>query len=323
VDPNMCNPIIVNQTAHSIVLFLDRGVLYNKQVLQPGEAVGMTRKETAGMIMPYRIHAVVGDAKSLPTRRQSIKNLASTAVIPTAFLIGTFMAASSAGTMTGPSAALSRMAGGVVVRGMVIDSAALAAGSLAANRAAFVADKLIERYPENFSCRTGLLMPGNRCVVVRGGIEEPLTITTITTKDFKQIAIEAEVKTPMDTLQDKLEYYTPNMFQRSATKNEVEPDAAAAAIEAGEAQAAAAITQAAPPSTAPGAIEAQQADADEEEQLRRAIEASTAPPVDDDEEEQFRKAIEESLKIEEQRKRKDEAYQKQLKDGKSKPVTIF
>ena len=71
-------------------------------------------------------------------------------------------------------------------------------------------------------------------------------------------------------------------------------------------------TPSAPPSTDEmGAIEAQQADADEEEQLRQAIEASTATPVDDDEEEQFRKAIEESLKIEEQRKLKDEAYQKQ------------
>ena len=107
VSPDMCNPIIVNQTQQSIVVFLDRGVLYNKQILQPGQAVAMTRRETAGTVVPYKIHAVVGDEQALPTRTQSMKNLISTAAIPTAFIVGTMMAASSAGTMTGPSRALS------------------------------------------------------------------------------------------------------------------------------------------------------------------------------------------------------------------------
>ena len=121
VDLDRCNPVIVNQTQQSIVVFMDRGFLYNKQVLQPGEAIGMTREETSELLLPYKIHAVVGDDKALPTRRHSVTNMLSTAVIPTAFIVGTLMAASSAGTMTGPSLALKKAASGLVIKGMVID----------------------------------------------------------------------------------------------------------------------------------------------------------------------------------------------------------
>jgi hypothetical protein len=295
VDLSMCNPIIVNQTNQSIVLFLDRGVLYNKQVLAPGEAVGMTRRETAGTVVPYKIHAVVGDEQALPNRTQSMKNLISTAAIPTAFIVGTMMAASSAGTLTGPSRALSRVAGGMVVRGMVIDSAALAAGSLTASRAAAIADRLIEKHPENYSAKTGHLLPGQRFCVVEGGIETPLTITNITEKQFRQIPIQGAVKVPMDTLREKVEFYTPSIFRFSKKEDE-----SCKAIEGGEEGASTAI-EAAP------------------------LQAS-APPADQQESEedrQFRLAIEESLKIEEERKREEEAYLKKLKDDKRTSVVLF
>ena len=332
VDLSMCNPIVVNQTNHSIVLFLDRGVLYNKQVLAPGEAVGMTRKETAGTVLPYKIHAVVGDEKSLPTRRQSIKNLASTAVIPTAFIVGTLMAASSAGTLTGPSRALSRAAGGIVVRGMVIDSAALAAGSMAANRACVIADKLLEKKPENFSTKSGHLLPGNRCVVVKGGIDESLTITTIQEKAFRQIAITGVVKRPMDTLAEKVDYYVPAMLRSSKTApNEedikaLEADAAennettnndkgVPAIEEQQ------VAPSAPPAAAASAPSAES----EDEQLRRALVVSAAAAANEtDEDRQLRLAIEASLNLEEQRKKEQEAYNKLLKDDAGKePVVLF
>ena len=320
VDLSMCNPIIVNQTNQSIVLFLDRGVLYNKQILAPGEAVGMTRKETAGTVVPYKIHAVVGDEKSLPTRRQSMKNLISTAVIPTAFIVGTLAAASSAGTLTGPSRALSRAAGGIVVRGMVIDSAALAAGSIAANRATMIAEKLLEKKPENFSAKSGHCMPGSRFVVIQGGIEEPLTINFIKEKQFRQIEIVGVVKTPMDTLQDKVDYYVPAMLRSSKVgpdENEIK-----------------AITEGMPEESLP-AIEGEQnnelasappEENEEDRQLRLAIEASTATPTtpaESEEDRQFRLAIEESLKIEVQKKKQEEEYNKILKNDKRNPVVLF
>lgn len=223
VDNEICNPIIVNRTNQSIVVFLDRGILYNKQILEPGEAVGMSRKETAGKVLPYRIHAVVGDEKSLPTRSQSAKNLLSTAIIPTAFILGTIAAASSAGTLTGPSAALGRAASGMVVRGMVIDAAAIAAGAAMASRAAFVAEKLVKQRPENFMGKSGHFMPGNRFVVVQGGIEEPLTISTVSERAFRKIPISG-TKKPMDTLKDKVKYYFPKIGAKSNGMSAVDDD---------------------------------------------------------------------------------------------------
>ena len=186
-------------------------MLYNTQVLDPGEAVGMTRKETGGGLLPFKIHAVVGDESNLPTKRQSLNNLLAAAVVPTAFIVGTLAAASTAGTMTGPSAALSRVASGLVVKGMVIDSAALAAGSLTANRAAAVADKLIKKHPRNFSTTSGLLRPGQKFVVVRGGVESPLEFEYLKSERHFRYEVPLssnQVKSPMETLQDKVDFYT-------------------------------------------------------------------------------------------------------------------
>jgi hypothetical protein len=214
-DPAVCCPIIVNQTQHSIVVFQDRGVLYNKQVLAPGEAVGMSRSETAGRVVPYWIHAVVGDAQCLPTRSQSVKNLASMAVIPTAFVVGTLVAAGSAGTLAGPSAALGQMASGMVVRGVVIDAAAITAGAVMASRAGVVADMLVKKHPQNFMIKSGKFMPGKRYVVIRGGVDEPLQILTIKERELEKITIAGGgLKKPMDTIRDKIQYYLPEAISK-------------------------------------------------------------------------------------------------------------
>ena len=81
-------------------------MLYNKQVLQPGEAISMTRSQTGCVVVPYRIHVVVGDERQLPTMRQSLVNLVKVSAIPLAFVVGAMMAASSAGTLAGPGVAL-------------------------------------------------------------------------------------------------------------------------------------------------------------------------------------------------------------------------
>ncbi|CAB9511347.1 expressed unknown protein [Seminavis robusta] len=302
VPLSQCNPVIVNQTHQSVVLFLDRGVLYNKQVLAPGEAVAMPRSTNTGVpsVVPYKIHAVVGDEKSLPTRRQSMTNAFSTAVIPAAFIVGTLMAASSAGTST----ALTRATASVVVKGMVIDSAALAAGSVTANRAAYIADRLIEKHPENFAVKSGMLMPGNRFVVIRGGIEEPLTITCIKEQKFRKIPIVGDVKAPMDTLVDKMNYYTPSMFlSASAKSGNINEDEIKAIAPKPEQAQAPALTEASKKGTAPTTI-------------------TTEEGLTEQEDEELMHAIAESLKMEEERKQKEQEFNKQMKSQGS-PCLCF
>eukprot|EP00957_Ditylum_brightwellii_P030863 2338647-Ditylum_brightwellii.AAC.1 len=60
--------------------------------------------------------------------------MVNVAAIPTAFVIGALATAVSAGTLAGPSAALAPMVTGIVVKGVVIDSAAIAAGTVLAER---------------------------------------------------------------------------------------------------------------------------------------------------------------------------------------------
>jgi len=203
-------PIIYNETEHTVVVFQERGVLYNKQVLHPGEAVGISRLETAGVVVPYRVHAVIGDERSLPTRQQSVKTLITTTAIPTAFIVGAFASAMSAGALTGPSAALAPMVSGMVVKGVVIDSAALAAGAVAASRAAMVAELLVKKHPEKFMAKSKHFRPGQRYLVVRGGVQQTLSVEEVKEKEFHNFVIRGPgIKEPMDTLKDKVQYYLP------------------------------------------------------------------------------------------------------------------
>lgn len=203
-------PTIVNQTQQTIVVFQERGILYNKQVLQPGEAVSMTRFQTGGIILlPYYIHAIVGDEQNLPDQKQSIKNLVSVAAIPTAFVVGALVTAISCGTLMGPSAALAPLVSGLVVNGVVVDAAAIAAGTVAASRAAMVSELLIKKHPDKFMVRSRRLRPGKRFVVVTGGVDQgPLKIECIKEREFKKLKIET-LKHPIDTVKDQIQYYLP------------------------------------------------------------------------------------------------------------------
>lgn len=211
----MHSPTIINRTPYSIVVFLERGILYNYQVLGPNEALSLTRWQTGGLLVPYRVHVVVGDQTCLPTRQQSMRNLASSAVIPTAFCVGALAAAVSAGTLVGPSAALAPLVSGLVVNGIVIDAAAITAGGLVASRVAVVADLLVQKNPENFMARSSRLRPGKRYVVVEGGLDQgPLQIKTIKEREFRRLGIE-EFKEPIDrTLKDKLQFHLPMLLKQ-------------------------------------------------------------------------------------------------------------
>lgn len=190
------SPVIANQTHHTIVVFQSRGFFYNKQVLHPGEALDITKEQTGGHLVPYRIHVVIGDEKSLPTKKQSFKNMVSVAAIPTAFVVGALATAMSAGTLAGPSAALAPMVNGLVVKGVVIDAAAIAAGTVVAERMSVVGEMIVKKHPENFVTKSGKLLPGKRFVVVKGGVEEKLQLEFLKERKFKKLGI-VSFKGPM------------------------------------------------------------------------------------------------------------------------------
>lgn len=149
------SPTILNASNHTIVVFQERGILYNRQVLEPGQAVSMTKKQTGGRILlPYKVHAIIGNEQCLPTAHDSRKNLIKVTAIPAAFVTGCMVTAVSAGMLMGPSAALAPLVSGMVVNGVVIDSAALAAGALTATRAQAVTDRLLKEQPDKFMNKT-------------------------------------------------------------------------------------------------------------------------------------------------------------------------
>jgi hypothetical protein len=192
------SPTIVNETEYPIVVFLERGTLYNTQVLHPGEAVCMTRRQTGGVgLLPYRVHAMIGDEASLPKKSDSIKNLIKCSAIPAAFVAGCLATAMSAGTLAGPSAALAPMVSGMVVKGVVIDAAALAAGSVMASRAQIVTELLLRKQKDKFMAVSKKFMPGQRYLKVTGGISEgPLVIEEVDKRKARDMQVVA-IKPPM------------------------------------------------------------------------------------------------------------------------------
>lgn len=216
-------PIIVNGTQHSIVVFQERGTLYNRQVLQPGEAVSMTRQQTGGggaiawlIRMTYDIHAVIGDESALPTPKQSVQNMIRLSAIPAAFCVGCLATAISGGMLAGPSAALAPLVSGMVVNGIVIDSAAIAAGVLVASRAQAVADMLIRKHPNLFMAKRSHIRPGERYFIVRGGVSDgPVVIEELKRRQFRQLKITT-IKQPLPN-EGTLRYYLPNSSNKDPT----------------------------------------------------------------------------------------------------------
>lgn len=194
------SPTIVNNTKYQIVVFLERGKFFNKCTLHPGEAVNMTRKQTGGgsLKFSYKVHAMIGDERSLPTKGDSIRNVLKVSAVPAAFAAGCLISAASAGTMTGPSAALAPLVRGIVVKGVTVSAADIAAGTLMAERTKKVAKILMENHEETVKCVTGKYKPKERYLSVEGGLlEGPIVVRDISRRKFKRLSI-TNTKAPMD-----------------------------------------------------------------------------------------------------------------------------
>jgi hypothetical protein len=219
------SPTILNASNHyTMVVFQERGTFYNCQVLRPGEAVSMTVQQTGGFpLLPYRVHAIVGDETSLPSRRDSTKNLIKETAIPAAFIAGCFATAISAGMLVGPSVALAPLVSGMVVNGIVIDSTALAAGAVMSTRAGVVTDMILKDRPNHIFAKTDRLKPGRRYLVVRGGLDDgPVTIEEV--KKGSDTKFEVTVfKSPLNNgaLQDSGVFLDDNAKEENVQKEEI------------------------------------------------------------------------------------------------------
>lgn len=201
--------IIYNASNHTMIVFQERaasGTYYNVQVLHPGEALSMTRQQSAavtgfagrdrllpriGLVSSYKVHAIVGDESSLASLAdESTLNLLKNAAIPAAFVIGCLVTAVAAGTLAGPSVALAPLVSGVVVNGVVVDSAAIAAGTVLATRAKAITEMIIKDKSggEMLAAKTKGMQPPKkgkgRFLVVTGGLSDgAVTIAEVGSRD--------------------------------------------------------------------------------------------------------------------------------------------
>jgi hypothetical protein len=142
-------PLIVNSAKVPMVVYLERGFLFNRVVIQPGEAASLWSHK-GPYLLPYTIYALVGDENNLPTTMDSLKMFLKKAAVPTAFLGGVVVSVASWGALTGPAAALAPLVtsfptltvGGAVYTVATID---VALGASSAAVAEVISEKLLKK----------------------------------------------------------------------------------------------------------------------------------------------------------------------------------
>jgi hypothetical protein len=156
------------------VVFLERGVYFNKQVLLPGEAVNLSRQKTGNF--PYRVHAVIGDEDAFPTKSESIRNLVKVTATPVAFVATCLATVYSGGAW----------------------SASMKAGAVMASRAEFVKELLPRKEKDQkLMCVTRRFLPGQRFLMVSGGLSKgDVKIEELSRRRMRKLKIVA-MKRPM------------------------------------------------------------------------------------------------------------------------------
>lgn len=172
------SPIVINRTEFPIIVYQCRaGFLFNKQCLLPNEAVGNLR---SGCFF-YDLIVEIGDESCLPGKLEGMKSVVVANAVPAAFCAGLLVSVAMSGALAGPAAALSPLVSGLVVNGVVIDSAAITVGVNAAGGAKAVVDKLLKEKEDNFSAKRKAIAPSlkEKMFKVSGGINVPLKISEI------------------------------------------------------------------------------------------------------------------------------------------------
>lgn len=163
-------PLVVNRARMPLVVYLERGFLFNKQVIRPGEAVQLYTPKWGPDYLPYSIIALVGDEASLPSDLDSLLNFVGMSAVPVAFVGGVVVSVVSWGALTGPAAALAPMVSNLpAIAGFTIGAVDIAAGVAAAGGADQIAEKLIKKHPKAFMNKVRHVLPGTKYFEVSGG----------------------------------------------------------------------------------------------------------------------------------------------------------
>jgi len=161
-------PLVYNKCNMPLAVFLERGFLFNKQVIYPGEAVQLWSPETGPESLPFRIVAMVGDESNLPSGLDSLLNFARRIAVPIAFVGGVVASVSTAGALAGASSAAGSALAPLVANAVKTHAAA---GSTAAVTAKKLGNKLVKKYPKAFMAKKNWVWPGSNYFEVTGGPE--------------------------------------------------------------------------------------------------------------------------------------------------------
>lgn len=188
-------PIVVNKAAMPLVVYLERGVLFNKVVIKPGEAAYLWTPKNGPDYLPYGIQALVGD--TVPSQFDSLLHFAGKAAVPTAFTAGVIVSVLSAGALTGPAAALAPLVSELpAIAGFTIGATDIAAGSVAAAATKKAAKEFVTEHPKSFMVESGWVLPGTKYFEVVGGVNgavlADLAINEISPGQFLTYGIKQE-----------------------------------------------------------------------------------------------------------------------------------
>lgn len=190
-------PLVYNKCSMPLAVYLERGFLFNKQVIQPGEAVQLWSPEKGPFFAPFNIIAVVGDESALPSDFDSMLHFIGKAAVPTAFVGGVAISVISWGALTGPAVALGPLVSNApMVLGYTLGAVDIAAGAAAAKVAKDTGDYIVKKHPEAFMAKAKWVFPGTHYFEIVGGpspdsqVPLPLTVQEINEYTYKSYNCE-------------------------------------------------------------------------------------------------------------------------------------
>lgn len=209
-------PLVVNRCKMSLVVYLQRGHLFNKQVIQPGEAAQLWSPQHGPRFLPYSIVAIAGDERSLPSDWESMVRFIGKVAVPTAFVYGVtvsvlsngLLAPHGAGSVAGTFEISHLISGGGFAMAKAHISAGLAAAAVTEDAKQKLAVKLtqqsqelanwiVDEHPDAFMAKKKWVIPGTKYFEVVGGPDgaspgDPpaLQINEITSHKYKSFRVE-------------------------------------------------------------------------------------------------------------------------------------
>lgn len=194
------SPLVYNNCKMPLAVYLERGFLFNRQVIQPGEAVQLHSPSNGPNFLPYSIIAIVGDESALPTDWDSLLHFIGKAAVPTAFVAGVvasflnqgaFALVLNQGSFFAQLEPLYRYALDIIQAGT--------AGVAAAETAIKAAEMIVKQHPAAFMAKRKWVFPGTQYFEVVGGPDEdsgedppPLEIKPMTLEQYFSHQVNVE-----------------------------------------------------------------------------------------------------------------------------------